>query len=577
MDSQELGRLIKAWREFKGQTQEQASKALGMSRSRWAKLETGEAELSASEFLNAAEHLAGGLKDFEAGPPGYRPEPRSEAPAPGACPRQDSASPPSAAPPAAPAFPSSPWRDVLRLIAVLASALYLAQEAREFLGLAAATFKEFPPKAYLGILGAAFGGREWLAWQGGADALASLEAGAIVVLWWLWFFAAVILARLHPAGLRVPGELLTLASGASAVLAGAGLSRGVRRARAAKRSKSAALPPPEPRPATVPELAIAAFTALAGAGLFGWYLLAAFPIHPPAPPSPPARRRASPVSRPQAPARPAPPEGAGLEIPRPRPPGSLLAAPAEFSLRLIGNFPAVRAFFAGSEAALPLVELVFAAPDGPVAGYEFLQEDGLRWLFPERYGPLAAELGGHELFITQLVPEPQDSRLRLEGENPGLHLGQLLVYPEASPGLDVFFILGRQVYQGLLLHDRPRRLSVPGRRFGERPAVLVFFLEGSARALPGKPDLVGKPVVRELSGPSDQAVEILSRETGTAVLIRPPCKACGTNRRCVPVFNKIAARGDGWTWHQWFFDGDLDYPVALLPEAPGAPSLGAAR
>lgn len=40
---------------------------------------------------------------------------------------------------------------------------------------------------------------------------------------------------------------------------------------------------------------------------------------------------------------------------------------------------------------------------------------------------------------------------------------------------------------------------------------------------------------------------------------------------------KIAAREGGWTWHQWFFDGALDYPVVLLPESPGEPSFGAAK
>ena len=496
MDDGSLGARLKALREKRGVSQEDLAKAMAVSASTLSRIESGRRRLEAQELLKALDFLKARLADFRV-PPG----PELPVPPPGGSSPEPVLRAAGSSPGASTATPAAnPLRYVARLAAALVSAYYLAREAREFLGRPPLPLKGFSPELYLGLLALAFTSREALAWRGEAEELSSFEAGWIAASWWLLVLAAMLGESLRPGFFRLPPDLLRLACEATAAVTGAKAAAYARKARLLKRGKA---PPDGPAAAAAAEAPCDAWaeslTFLAFAALFGLFMgapgvrgpgasQAAAPIpRPPSPALPPAPRRAS-----------AFPEGPGGARPTastaPRPPGPLLAKTAEFSRWLLGSFPDLGPFFARSEGALPFRPLVLAAPGGPAPGYEYLQEDGVRWLFPESFrapAALAADFNGHELFWTQLFPESRGARPRLEGENPGLHLGQLLLYPEASPGLDVFFILGPRVYQGWLLHDRPPRLAVPGRRFKERPAGFVFFLEGSARALPGKPDLLG--------------------------------------------------------------------------------------
>ncbi len=566
-----MGELFKAWRRDKGWTQAYVANRLGLSQSELSKIEAGDREPKEDVLAGFLELCGLSRRAFESGPPsasavGGPDERRTTAPGPPA----PAPEPPIAIPSPGP----NPLRDILRLTAALASALYLAQETRTFLELPALPLSGFPPQAYFALLAGAFGVREGAAWWGASESLSFFEAEFIVVLWWLLFCAALVATNLAPGRFSMPPDLFKLAGEATAAILGARVSSGLRKAAAARRARKTPALPAAETAAAIPAASDAlgvAFTLLAFVSLFVILMIAR--REPAATPVP------APARSTRAPAPPAVEPTAAPPLVKPpaavtKPP-ALKAREAGFTRWLTAAFPFAGGFIGSDEDAPVLKPAVFDSPDGLVPGYEAAQgADGSRYFFPAALGAYAVSPQGRAgppfAFAALAFPDPSTARPRLErrGRSPEGR-GGLLLYPEVAPGLDLFFVLGPRIVRGLVFHESPPRLAVPGRRFSPRPAGVVFFLEGSAAARAEEPGSLGRPVVRAFSGPADESLELVGGETGTPELRHPHERACGANGLCKPVFYKVLpdAQG-GWDWYEWYFDGQLEYPVVLLPDGP---------
>ena len=244
----------------------------------------------------------------------------------------------STAPPEPRLLPLAPLLLILRLMVALASALYLAQELREALGLAPGPLQGLTPAAYLAFLGLVLGGRELAAWRRAGESFARFEAEIILAAWWLLDLGVVGLVNLGRPAWRVPPELWSLTWGSTLAIAAAKGSSALRRASRRAMSEDAEKGPG-------PSWA-AAFTLLAAGALFGLFLFLPRPDAPP-PPLPTPHKPPEPPANPAIPAAKAAPRRAnttpnGPEGARPKastaPPRLRPQTPGPEG-RLIAGFP----------------------------------------------------------------------------------------------------------------------------------------------------------------------------------------------------------------------------------------------
>ncbi len=486
--------------------------------------------------------------------------------------------PPTAAgtarPSASPApLPLGPVLIILRLMIALASALYLAQETREALGLASAPLQGLTPAAYLAFLGFVLGGRELAAWRGAGKSFARFEAEIILAAWWLLDLGIVALVNLGRPAWRMPPELWSLTWGSTLAVAAAKGSSALRKA---SQRRKGADEDRSPGPAWA-----AAFTLLAAGALFGLFLFLPRPENPPSPPprsrpqaSPPPRRANSPPDGPEG-ARPT----AWTAPPRLRP-----RAPGE-DAALIAHFSGSANLFSCPGLALKPVLLQDSRKDEPVPAYEARQEDGVDYFLGPRFGTIEIRGEGAGFALTpafgpasslplprraNATPEgPEGARPRAWTAPPGapgrLEIGPngpacagLWLYAGAYGSTSLFFALSRDIVRGVLLQERPWRDAVPGLRPDRAPAVLLWAI--SPADLDGREGLVSAKVSEDASG--CQSVSLVG--PGSALAHRQD-EVCGPRGRCARVFNRIARRGDVWLWYQWWYDDAVGYPAMLAP------------